>query len=318
MKSQTDVACVGIFVADTLGKPIKNIPAWRQLEMVESIELATGGCASNTGMVLAKLGLNVATLGKVGNDIFGDFILSSLQKSNIDISGMKRDDKLNTSFSFVMVAPDGERAFFHYVGANGSYCIDDVDFSIIENSRILHIGGSFVMPALDGKPTAEILRRAHEKGVMTCLDTVWNGEIDAFATLKPSLPYLDYFLPSIDEASLMTGQESPADIAKFFMDHGVKTIGLKMGGEGCYVANAKEHVHLPAFKTNVVDTCGAGDSFIGGFLAGVVKGFDIEQCARLGNATGSICASSMGSSTGAKSWDETIEYMNNAELLEVS
>jgi sugar/nucleoside kinase (ribokinase family) len=198
---------------------------------------------------------------------------------------------------------------------DGSLSIDDVDFSIIEQSHILHVAGSFVMPGLDGDPTAKVLKKAKELGVITCLDTVWNDAIDCYATLEPSLPYLDYFLPSIDEAQLMTGQKSTSDIAKFFMDKGVKTVGLKMGSEGCFLKNKDVEIQCSAFKTDVVDTCGAGDSWIGGFLAGVAKGWSLEDCGRLGNATGSICASAMGATTGVKSWDETIKYMEKAELL---
>lgn len=314
-KKQLDVTCLGIFVADTLGKPVERMPDWRQLQVVEHVELATGGCANNTGTTLARLGMRVGVIGKVGNDVFGDFILGSLKKDNIDVNGMMRSSDLGTSFSFVIIAPDGERAFFHYVGANGSLSIEDVDFSIIEQSYILHVAGSFVMPGLDGEPTALVLKRAGEMGVLTCLDTVWNDAIDAYATLEPSLPYLDYFLPSIDEAQLMTGHKDIGDIAKFFLDRGVKTVGLKMGADGCFLKNKDVEIHCPAFKTNVVDTCGAGDSWIGGFLAGVAKGWNLQDCGRLGNATGSICASAMGATTGVKSWEETLKYLENAELL---
>lgn len=310
-----DVTCLGLFVADTLGKPVERMPDWRQLQVVEHVELATGGCANNTGTILARLGMKAGVIGKVGCDVFGDFILDSLKKDGVDVSGMKRSPEIGTSFSFVIIAPDGERAFFHYIGANGTLNIDDVDFSIINQSKILHLAGSFVMPGLDGEPTAKILKQAGEMGVLTCLDTVWNDSIDAYATLAPSFPHLDYFLPSIDEARLMTGHNNAADNARFFIDRGVKTVALKMGAEGCFIKNEDMEVHCPAFKTNVVDTCGAGDNWISGFLTGVVKGWDLEACGRLGNATGSICASAMGATTGVKSWEDTVEFMNSADLL---
>lgn len=312
-----DVMCLGIFVADALAKPITKIPEWRHLELIEQVELHTGGCANNTGAGLARLGLRVGAEGKVGTDGFGDFILKHLETEGVDTRGIVRDDKVNTSFTFVMIAPDGERAFFHFVGANGAYGIEDVNFDLIGESRILHVAGSFVMPKLDGEPTAEVLRLSQEMGVVTCLDTVWNDAIDAYATLKPSLPYLDYFLPSIDEARLMTGQESPGDVAKFFLDHGVGTIGLKMGAEGSYLANADSAAHVPAFKVDVVDTSGAGDSWIAGFLAGVSKGWGLERSGRLGSAMGAMCATAIGATAGLRGMDETIDFMNRAEILEI-
>ncbi|MHB9035484.1 MAG: carbohydrate kinase family protein [Armatimonadota bacterium] len=312
-----DVLCLGIFVADALGGPVRRIPDWRQLELIDSVELHTGGCANNTGIGLSRLGLQVGTIGKVGVDGFGDFVLKKLDSEGIDTRGMRRDSEANTSFTFVMIAPDGERAFFHYMGANAALVLDDVDFSLIGEAGILHVAGSFIMPGIDGEPTAQILKRAKDMGVTTCLDTVYNGNIDAFATLKPSLPYLDYFLPSIDEARLMTNQESPADVAVFFMDHGVGTVGLKMGAEGSYIRNNETQLHVPAFKTNVVDTSGAGDSWIAGFLAGVSMGWNLEDSGRLGSAMGALCASSIGTTAGLKNLDETIAFMRNAEELSI-
>lgn len=317
LNNELDLMCLGIFVADALAKPVTKIPEWRQLEVIEQVELHTGGCANNTATGAARLGLRVGVEGKIGTDGFGDFILKHLNHEGIDTKGIIRDSNVNTSFTFVMVAPDGERAFFHFVGANGHYSIEDVNFDLISKSKILHVAGSFVMPSIDGKPTAELLKKSKQLGAVTCLDTVWNGEIDAHAVLKPSLPYLDYFLPSIDEARLITGQESPEEVAAFFLDNGVGAVGLKMGAEGSYLANKDMEVYVPAFKVDVVDTSGAGDSWVAGFLTGICKGWDLEQSGRLGSAMGALCATSIGTTAGLRSFDETVEFMNNADILEI-
>ncbi|MDO9591850.1 MAG: carbohydrate kinase family protein, partial [Erysipelotrichaceae bacterium] len=195
---ELDVLCLGIFVADTLAKPIERMPQWRQLTLVDQVELAIGGCANNTATALARFGLRVGAMGKVGCDGFGDFVLRHLETEKIDIRGMRRDEKTNTSFTFVMIAPDGERCFFHYIGANGKFGYEDIDFPLVGQAKILHVAGSLVMPGLDGEPTARLLKQAKQMGVVTSLDTVWNSAINAYTTIKPSLKYLDYFLPSID------------------------------------------------------------------------------------------------------------------------
>ncbi len=311
-----DIACVGILVADTMAKPIEKMPAWRQLSLVEQVELHVGGCANNTGTGAALLGMRVGVLGKVGQDGFGDFVLGHLKDEGIDTRGLKRDDKANTSFTFVMIAPDGERAFFHYVGANGEYSYEDVDWNVISESGILHVAGALVMPGLDGEPTARLLKRAKKMGVTTCLDTVWNSSIDGFATLKPSLLYLDYLLPSIDEARLMTGLESPEEVADALLAEGVGTVALKMGAEGSFVKNRVVQAYVPAFKAEVVDTSGAGDAWIAGFLTGVRKSWGLEASARLGNAMGALCVTTIGTTTGLRGWDETVAFMKSAEILE--
>jgi sugar/nucleoside kinase (ribokinase family) len=314
MSKPLDVLCLGILVADTLAKPVTRMPAWGTLDLIEHIELHPGGCANNTSTGLARLGFHATVNGKVGADGFGDFVISRLNQEGVGTRGIRRDAKVGTSFTFVMIAPDGERAFFHYVGANGVLTLGDVDFDSIAQTKILDIGGSFVMPGIDGEPTAEILHRAREMGVITTLDTVWNAEIDQYATIKPSLEWLDYFLPSLGEAQLIAKRESPADIAQFFLDHGVKTVGLKMGLEGCYIRTRESELQIPAYQVETVDNTGAGDAWRAGFLAGIVQGWDLERTGHLANAVGASCVTAIGCTAGIKSLPETLRLMETGKL----
>lgn len=213
-----------------------------------------------------------------------------------------------------MIAPDGERAFFHYVGANGALTMSDIDFDLVAQARMLDIGGSFVLPGIDGEPTAEILRRAQAMGLLTSLDTVWNGRIDQYATIQPSLEYLDYFLPSLGEAQLVARCKSPADIAQFFLDQGVKTVGLKMGLDGGYIRNRDVALHIPAFDVDTVDNTGAGDAWRAGFLAGIVQGWDLERAGRFANAVGATCVTAIGCTAGIRSLSETLVFMETAHV----
>src|SRR5581483_6920208 len=267
---------------------------------------------------LARLGFRAAVIGKVGADGFGDFVINRLNQEDVDTRGIRRDVKVGTSFTFVMIAPDGERAFFHYVGANGALTLDDVDFDAITQTQVLDIGGSFVMPGIDGEPTAEILRRARRAGVITTLDTVWNAAIDQYATIKPSLEWLDYFLPSLGEAKLIAAaasaaHDSPSDIAQFFLDHGVKTVGLKMGLEGCYIRTRDLALKIPAYQVETVDNTGAGDAWRAGFIAGIVQGWALERTGRLANAVGASCVTAIGCTAGIKSLPETLHLMETAK-----
>jgi sugar/nucleoside kinase (ribokinase family) len=308
-----DVLCLGILVADTLAKPITHMPAWGTLNLIEHVELHPGGCANNTSTCLSRLGFRAAVIGKVGEDGFGDFVINRLSQEGVDTRGIRRDARVGTSFTFVMIAPDGERAFFHYVGANGALTLDDVDFDSIAQTKVLDIGGSFVMPGIDGEPTAQILRRAQAMHVLTTLDTVWNAEIDQYATIEPSFEWLDYFLPSLGEAKLIAKREAPAEIAQFFLDHGVRTVGLKMGLEGCYIRTRELELKIPAYQVATVDNTGAGDAWRAGFLAGIVQGWDLERTGRFANAVGASCVTAIGCTAGIKSLPETLHLMETAK-----
>ncbi len=309
-----EVTCLGILVADVVGKPIDTYPERGRLQLVDRMELHSGGCAANTGVSLAKIGVKTAVIGKVGNDGFGDFLVQVLQKHSIDTRGVKRDEKEATSATMVMVHSDGERSFLHYIGANAALRLEDVDMDIVRESRVLHIAGALVMPGIDGEPTAELLRRAKEMGIITSFDTVWNTSSGWMNTVRPCLPYVDYMIPSIEEAKMLTGREDPEDIAQVFLDHGVKVVGLKMGERGCYIRTTDVKLAIPRYQVQAVDALGAGDAFAAGFLTGVVKGWDLEQTGRFANAVGALCVTALGATTGVRSLEETLEFMQKTPM----
>lgn len=304
-----DVLCLGIMVADVVARPVRELPARGRLVLADQMELHSGGCAVNTAIALAKLGLSAGVMGKVGQDGFGDFILRELERYGLEVSGVKRTPEANTSATMVLVEPDGERRFIHCLGANAELVEEDLNWRLIEGSRILHIAGSLVMPGIDGLPTADILRRAHERGVITALDTVWDAKGRWLEVIEPCLPHIDYFLPSLEEARMITSLHAPSEIALFFLDRGVGVVALKMGEEGCYLRSPDEELRIPAYDVVGIDTTGAGDAFVAGFLTGVVKGWDLKQTGYLANAVGALCITAIGATTGVRSFDETLRFI---------
>jgi sugar/nucleoside kinase (ribokinase family) len=305
----SEIACLGVLVADLLGRPIDQLPPRGRLGLVERMELHVGGCAANTGIDLAKLGVSTAVLGKVGTDGLGDFMVGALEKSGVDTRGIVRDTTAGTSGSMVLVGADGERTFLHYLGGNAQYHKEDVDWAAIDSAKILHVAGAHIMPALDGPPMADVLREARERGITTSLDTVWDATGQWMATLGPSLPYADYFLPSLAEAQALTEREEPSDVAQALRDAGVGTVGLKLGGEGCLILNAVGELRVPAFKVEAVDGTGSGDAWDAGFLLGVLRGWDIERSARFANAVGACCVEAIGATGGVRSYEETEAFL---------
>src|SRR5262249_37640734 len=155
-----DIACLGILVADLLGRPIDSLPERGRLGLVDQMTLHIGGCAANTGIDLERLGVKTAVLGKGGRDGLGDLVVQTLERSGLDTGGVVKDPAVGTSAKMVLVDSEGERTFLHHQGANGHYRDDEVDWSVVQNTRIFHVAGALVMPAMDGKPMAELLKRA--------------------------------------------------------------------------------------------------------------------------------------------------------------
>ncbi|MGW8224969.1 MAG: carbohydrate kinase family protein [Anaerolineales bacterium] len=309
------IVCLGILVADVIGRPLRSIPAAGSLVLVDEMSLHTGGCAANAATALAKLDLPVEAIGKVGEDPFGDFVIDILQERGIGTRGVKRDAQVGTSVTMVLVDPDGERRFVHYIGANASLTIDDIDFELISGAAILHIGGSLVLPGIDGQPTANLLKQARQAGVITFLDTVWDDTGRWMTLLEPSLPYIDYFIPSLPEAQAITGIDEPEMIARLLIDQGVRTVALKMGPDGCLVMTGNyDLLRLPAFDVEVVDATGAGDAFAAGFMTGIWQGWSLDKTARFASAVGAMCVTGVGAAGCVSSLEETLKFMETMPL----
>ncbi|MDW8050910.1 MAG: carbohydrate kinase family protein [Armatimonadota bacterium] len=303
------IASVGILVADVVAKPVSHYPERGLCVYVERMELHVGGCAANTGLALAKLGLPVSVIGKVGQDAFGDFLLHTLSQHGADIRGVRRSPSVGTSTTMVMVHPDGERSFVHYMGANAEFCPEDIDWTLLEECAIFHLAGAYLMPRIDGEPAARLLQAARQRGMITCLDTTWDASGRWLSVLEPCLPHLDYITPNYGEASMLTGETDPERIADRLLEAGVGTAVIKMDARGCFVKSRTEAFHLPACQVEVVDMLGAGDCFTAGWLAGIAMGWDLRRTARLANAVGALCVSALGATTGVRPLAETLAFM---------
>ncbi|MCJ7450097.1 MAG: carbohydrate kinase family protein [Bacteroidales bacterium] len=311
----SDIVCVGILVADVLGKPVDSLPEKGKLGLVEKMSLQIGGCAANFVIDLAKLGLKTTIIGKIGDDNFGKFLLDTLNSEKVDITGLKLDKNVSTSASMVMISGDGERSILHSFGANAKFSFDDINLDIVRKSKILLIAGTFLMPDFDGEGTEKLLKYAKENEVICGMDTAWDSKGQWIKKIESSLQYLDWFMPSYDEACEMSGTKIPEEIAQFFQSKGVKNVIIKLGKEGCFVkpVNGKGY-QVPAFnKVKVIDTSGAGDSFCAGFIAGLYIGWDIPECAKFANAVGAHCIMQIGTTAGIKSVEETIRFIKDYE-----
>lgn len=309
-----DVLSVGIMVADVIVKPVDAFPKRGALEVVDSVEVFSGGNAMTAAINITKLGLKSALISKVGNDAFGDFLVNHLEKCGVTSKGIKRTDEVNTSASVVISNSDGERSILHYKGSNNSFCLNDIDFDIVKDSNVVFVTGSFLMGTFDGNDTVEFLKECKRLGKTTALDVCWDANTDSNWLLYDAMPYIDLFMPSIDEAKMIAGRETPDEIADVCFENGATSVIIKCGGEGCYIRKDKdsEGVMVPPFYVKeVVDTTGAGDSFCSGFLSAFAKGMDILDCTKFGNAVGACCVMKKGATNGTLTFDETVKFMEN-------
>ena len=309
------ITCVGILCADILGKTVDSLPEKGKLNLVDNISLQIGGCAANVAITLAKIGVTTSIVGKIGDDSLGKFILNTLQSEKVGVGGLKVDKGVSTSASMVMISGDSERSIIHSLGANKAFCYEDINLDILKETKILLIAGTFLMPGFDGAGTEKLLKAASMNGVLCCMDTAWDSKGDWMKKIEKSLPYLDWFMPSYDEACELTGRTIPAEIAAVFNAKGVKNVIIKLNSAGCFVKPAQQEGYIVSSYNRIkpVDTSGAGDSFCAGFIAGLDQGWEIKKCAAFANAVGAHCIMQIGTTTGIKSMDEILLFMKEYE-----
>ncbi|MFT3946138.1 MAG: carbohydrate kinase family protein [Agriterribacter sp.] len=307
----TAIVCTGILCADILGKTINALPAKGKLSLADEISMQVGGCAANVAIGIARLGISSTIIGRVGNDGLGHFIQSTLLNENVSTAGLKMDAAYCTAASMVMIDSSGERTIIHAMGANAAFCFDDVKLDIVRQASILLIAGTFLMPSFDGAGTVALLRYAKQHGVICCMDTAWDATGQWLDSIGTSLEYLDWFMPSYDEAVELSGKKEPAEIAAFFLDKGVKNVIIKLGHEGCFVQPGSEVGYRVASYTNIaaIDSSGAGDSFCAGFITGLSQGWPIYDCAVFANAVGAHCVMKVGTTAGIKSMPDILEFI---------
>jgi len=294
-----DVVCLGMIVADVVAKPVAGLPEKGDTQKVDYLNLHNGGDTSNVAVNLAKLGVRSGIICKVGADFFGSFLVEVVRRSGVETSHMIVDKAADTAACLALVRPDGERSFFYKGDANDRLMPADVDFDYVARGKILHTGGTLLLGGLDGEPLAQILKETRRRGITTSMDVAWDTSGQWLRKLEPCLEHLDIFLPSHEEAREIAGLDDPEAIGRFFLDYGIGIVGVKLGARGAYLTDGKHACRVPSLvkADRIIDTTGAGDAFVAGFLAGHLRGWDIERSARLASAVSATCIGSLGTTT---------------------
>lgn len=309
-----DAVFVGLTILDIAGRPVSAIPDGGNVAFIDEIRMNPAGTAAGAVMNAAKLGTKCATVACVGNDEKGDFIVERYGRMGIDCSMVQRTDGAATSATILTIRPNGDRPALHCRGASDHLFVTEAQFDDTCDARFLHHGGTGLLNAMDQGQSARLLKHAKAKGLTVTLDLIAPNASTA-SLLAGLLPHTDYFMPSLEEAALISGRSAPADIAAFFADLGAGACIFKAGAQGSLVFAKDATFRVPAFKVAVTDTTGCGDSYCGGFIAGLARGYDLEMACRLGTATSALVATGLGSDAGVVDFAHTMRFLETAETL---
>jgi sugar/nucleoside kinase (ribokinase family) len=309
-----DVSVIGLYILDVLGRPVKRIPEGGGVDFIEEIRLTVAGTAGGTIIDTAKLGLKSLAVGAVGDDEKADWVLMTMQKHGIDTSVMQRIEGVPTSATILNIRPNGERPALHVRGASDHFDVPPELYDKVFAAPIIHLGGTGLLKKLDGPQSLTLLKEAKQRGCTVTFDLI-AANAETAAIVKPLLPYIDYFMPSIEEAKDMSGQASAEDCAKYYLDHGATCCVFTLGGDGAYYAHRNgTRMTSPAYDVNVIDTTGCGDAFDAGFIAALHHKMDVETSLRFAQATAGLVATGLGSDAGIQTFEHTLHCMKTWKI----
>jgi sugar/nucleoside kinase (ribokinase family) len=263
-------------------------------KLATGMNLVLGGSSSIFAFNLARLGAKVGFVGVVGDDFFGTFVTERLRWAGVDVRALRRLRHAKTGLT-IWCNQGGRRAGITYNGTIAMVRGRDVDREL-PSARHLHVGAYFLLEKLHpGAPA--LFRKAKKLGLTTSLDCNYDPAEAWDSGIRRVLPFTDIFFPNEIEALRLTNtrnvEHAAAELSKL-----ARIVIVKLGGHGALVSTEGRQFRVPAVKTRVVDTTGAGDSFDAGFLACWFKGGSIEASARAGAVAGARAVSAVGG-TGA-------------------
>jgi len=292
------IATIGDVNVDLIAR-IDRMPELGRQVITKDFQTHGGGCSANFSLSCARLGMDVQLFGKVGDDVFGTFVLVELEDNKVDTKNVLLTDK-KTGVTVALVQGI-ERSFITFRGENATYCLNDIDVSKI-SADIVHLPSYFLMDGLRND-YVNLIDLLHAAGVRISFDTGWDPRGFTRESVDPLfqiLPRVDVFLPNLDEVRSILGLDQkagPERAAEILLDMGIKVVAIKMGKDGCCVADRNNIEHVSAFSVKVVDTTGAGDNFNAGFITAYLNGRPLRECAIIGSATAALKIGGIGWST---------------------
>ena len=276
-----DVLCVGQAVVDCITRGKEDKPYKENVYRAETIRLHTGGDAVNEARALASMGYSTAVVCCLGRDLAGDLILRELTDAGIHTDRITRYD-MDTPVANLQVAADGSRISVNSGAIRlEGYRVDPADLC---GAEIVSFASLFRPPLEDAMTVAELIFAAKKNGSVVCADTKLpvSGAV-SMEPLAEVLPMIDYFFPNEKEAAFYSGKQTYKEMAGEFRKRGIRNVIIKTGRDGCYVSGEEGEFALPAVPVEkVMDTTGAGDNFVAGFLSGILEKKTLRECAQRG------------------------------------
>ncbi|MBQ1305527.1 MAG: carbohydrate kinase family protein [Erysipelotrichales bacterium] len=303
---EIDVLCAGIATWDTIFTGVD--PDFLRMDgmTAKGYFASSGGDAVNAAVNMARLGMKVSVAACIGKDSAGELVKQDLLKAGARTGDLTERGDVHTASPVLLVDTEGDRHILR-VPDNANYVFSEemVTEEMLRKAGHLHFASANVLPGIDGKPLGRLFQKAHSLGLTTSLDVTFDKDGKWLDNIEDALDHCDIFIPSLQEAKMYARSEDLKEITAFFRKWPIRIFGVKLGKEGVYLTDFKEEWRLPTLYHGIpVDTTGAGDAFLAGFVSAWLKGYDIPSSGAAGSAQSASVLGKTGANTGAGSWDD--------------
>ena len=287
------IVVIGDINVDMLGRA-KSWPKPGQDCLAPQLEMHCGGVGANSAMALARWGVDVRLAGCVGRDRFGDYVLEHLARAGVNTRWVERTDETMTGFFYINVTPDGERTFFGSRAANGRVGKLRTVQALCNGSAAAHLVGYNFLNSGPARAARKIAHTIQARGGWVSLDVGMAPSQQIPEKILQIVPSVDILLLSADEATLLTGARDPRRAFAALKKAGAREVVLKLGKSGCLISSNGRLEHVPSFDVKMIDSTGAGDAFVAGFLQARLRGWALEEAALAAAAGGAAAVSFVG------------------------
>lgn len=272
-----------------------------------------GGAPANVAVGVARLGSDAVFLGKVGDDVLGDFLIDTLKSYGVNAFHVYKTEAVRTGAVFVTLSEKGERSFDFYIDPSADRFLEErnIQQSLFKDKKILHIGSISLIAEPSKSATEKAVKLAKENGMWVSFDpnlrlSLWKTPALARETILSMLPHADIVKLSEEELEFITGLKKVEEGIKVLQQYDIPLLFITLGDDGSYVVTKDGGEYIPAKGVAAIDTTGAGDAYVSAVLhllneySGTLEELSLDEAADMavfGSISGALTVSSKGAMT---------------------
>jgi len=291
MEAKPRVGVVGDINLDIIAFH-RDLPGLGGESIAGRASLAPGGSAANVAHALAVLGVDVLLVGCVGDDAVGEMLVEELSKKGVDTTLIQRTSREPTGVTYVAVV-EGERTMLAFRGANKYMEYSKIDITTLAGAELIHVSGYSLAEGSQREATARLLEEIRGDITRTLDLCRPLAELNKHEITK-TLSSFNYVFMNTNEFNIIRGSVGLGSVEQLAEELGC-IIVLKKGRLGCEVTTPDgDSIAIDSYESSSVDSTGAGDAFVAGFIYELLRGSSLRRCGETASKLGALAASVIG------------------------